>query len=182
MKPQRVLAQGKDFVLAGNSMGIFKFSLDGKILDSLKTRRRPTSLTATGNHVFLGELDGLEMHSVHLNDAGVKISEGRMSALRGLDDRFVAIGAIIKGLSIYDSKNGKLIPFEVADVVSIYSIESEWEKHRIWIGTDKGIFQLNFAEDSKGLVLTSFSKATGLASNKITNVCLMGSDIWPVRD
>lgn len=178
----KVLTQEEDVMIAGTSMGIFKMHLDGTPRDSLKLRRRPTSLAVAGNVIYLGELDGLEKYSTDLHSPAIKIYEGRISSLHDLDSRFLAIGAVSKGLSIYDSHHDKLFPIPVADVVSIYSIVSKWDERRMWIGTDKGVFQLDFAEDDDGIALRSFSKADGLTPNKITNICLIDNDIWATSD
>ncbi len=176
------LVQVGDIVVGCASVGVLKMSLDGKIVALDATRRRPTTMAVAGDELYVGSLTGLEKQPLDFTRPHTKIGEGRISSLLTLDERFMAVGTISRGLFIYDSQTEKLSPFPVADVVNIYSMISDWSQHTVWIGTDKGLFQLGFAEDSIGLVLDRFSKADGLVSNKINKLCRMGDNIWAISD
>lgn len=178
----KALVQENDVVLGANSAGIFKMSLNGDIIDKKEARRRPISMAIADNELYVGGLSGLERMPIDLSAPGRKIGSGRFSALHKLDDRYIAVGTISQGLFIYDAEQHTLTQLPVADVVNIYSMITDWDVRKMWIGTDKGLFQLDFIPDTSNLVLEHYSKADGLISNKINNVCRMGNNIWAISD
>lgn len=178
----KTLIQSNEFVYGCTTVGLLKCALNGDVLEVYEGRRRPTSMALTENDIFLGTLNGLEKQRLDFTGMPQKIGEGRISLLSTLDERFMAVGTISQGLFIYDSKKQKLSPFPIADVVNVYSMISDWAQRTIWVGTDKGLFQVGFTEEADELMLDRFSKADGLISNKINKLCRMGDNVWVISD
>lgn len=178
----KAMVQIDDQVIGCSTVGILKMSLKGDVLAVSEARRRPITMAIMGDELYVGGLSGLEREPIDFSRGPVKITDGRISSLLTLDDRFIAVGTIAQGLSIYDARNQKIFPFPVADVVNIYSMISDWSRRIMWIGTDKGLFQLDFAKDIPNLEVERLSKADGLISNKINKLFRMGNNIWAVSD
>lgn len=178
----KTLIQDGDFVYGCATVGVLKCSLNGEVVALYNERRRPTAMALTKDEIFLGTLNGLERQPIDFSGTPEKIGEGRISLLQTLDDRFMAVGTISQGLFIYDFKKKKISPFLIADVVNIYSMITDWSQHIIWIGTDKGLFQVEFNEENGELALVRFLKADGLISNKINKLCRVGDNIWAISD
>jgi len=177
----KALTQVDDYVLGCTSMGLVKVLPDGKVIQKTQTRKRPSSIAIANREIYLGGLNGVEKFDSALNETA-KITAYRTASLVSLEDRFVMVGTVGNGLFIYDTKGATFTALPVADVVSIYSIVSDWPERRLWIGTDKGLYQVDFLPDSTDLKLRHYSKADGLISSKINNVYRIGNNIWAVSD
>jgi signal transduction histidine kinase/ligand-binding sensor domain-containing protein len=176
------LAQRRDTIFGCNSLGIFKLSIDGKIIQKLDTRKRPTSMVILGHDVYLGGLYGVDKYSLDFRGEGTRIANTRVNSMISLDDNFVVIGTAGNGLMVYDTKQQLLTSLPVSQFMSVYSIICDASNRRLWIGTDQGLFQLQFVKDTSALVLGELSKADGLTSNKINRVCRIGDNIWAATD
>jgi signal transduction histidine kinase/ligand-binding sensor domain-containing protein len=181
-KTMKALVETGDFLIGCSSNGFYALTLDGKVMKQMDVGNRPISIAVVGGQIYLGGLNGLEKWDLDFSGSFEKLSESRTSTLHKLDERFLAVGTIGKGLHIYDCKGQKMWPLPIADVSNIYSMISNWVERRMWIGTDKGLFQLDFQMDTSGLVLDQFAKADGLISNKVNKLCWMGDDIWAISD
>lgn len=170
-----------DHVLAYNSMGVFKLSLTGDVLEKLEAKRRPTAMVIAGDDIFLGGTHGLEILNIDFTKPPVKVTESRVSSLISPEPDYVMVGTTSEGLHLYHRPSKKLTPIPVADASNIYSIISDWDERRLWIGTEKGLFELNFNREPE-LNLKGFSKAAGLISTKINSVCRIGNNIWAISD
>lgn len=170
-----------DHVMAYSSMGIFKISVNGEVLEKLEAKKRPTCMVVAGDDIFLGGTHGLDLLNVDFTRPSQKITEARISSLIAPEPGLVMVGTTGEGLHVYDRATRKLTPVPVADVTNIYSIISDWDQRRVWIGTEKGLFELNFGRGPE-LVMDGFSKAAGLISTKINSVCRIGNNIWAISD
>lgn len=176
------LIEAKGYVIGCTTVGMLKMALNGDVISAVRDRRRPTSMTITDDAIYMGGLSGLDKQPLDLNGQSRRVGEGRISSLLALDNRFIAVGTISQGLFLYDSEEQTFTALPVADVVNIYSVISDWPERLVWIGTDKGLFQLDFMKDTTNLILDHFSKADGLISNKINKLCRMGDNIWAISD
>jgi signal transduction histidine kinase len=178
----KVLLQINDFIIGCGSMGIVKLSMKGEVLKKMQTRKRPSSMTVSNNEIYLGGLNGVEKFDIDFDKPPKKITDYRTTSLVSVEDRFVVVGTVGHGLYIHDSEKGTFTALPIADAVSIYSIVSAWPERRLWIGTEKGLFQLDFLAGTADLTLKDFAKADGLISTKINNVCRMEDNIWAISD
>lgn len=170
-----------DHVLAYSSMGIYKISMDGEVVEKLEAKRRPTCMVLAGDDIFLGGTHGLDVLNVDFARKSVKITEARISSLVSPEPGFVMVGTTGEGLHLYSRETKKLTPIPVADVTNVYSIVSDWTRRRLWIGTEKGLYELNFSSGPQ-VTMEGFSKAAGLISAKINSVSRIGNNIWAVSD
>jgi ligand-binding sensor domain-containing protein/two-component sensor histidine kinase len=170
-----------NYIMAYNSMGIFKLSLNGDVLEKLEAKKQPTAMVLAGDDIFLGGTHGLEILNIDFTKPPVKITESRVSSLISPDPNYVMVGTTGEGLHLYHRASRKLTPIPIADVTNIYSIISDWEQRRLWVGTEKGLFELNFSREPE-LLVERFSKAAGLISTKINSVCRIGNNIWAISD
>lgn len=173
------LVDAGDHVLGYNSMGIFRLSHTGKVLEKLSTRKRPSAMVVAGDDIFLGGVNGLEVYDLNFAKDARRVTGSRISALKTVDERYVFIGTTGEGLQLYDRKTNKLTTLNIADVANVYSIIGEGE--RVWIGTDKGLFQVDLHKGDT-LAVDHFTKAAGLISSKINTVCRMNNRILAVSD
>jgi signal transduction histidine kinase len=178
----KVLNQINDFVIGCGSMGIVKVSTSGKVIKKMQTRKRPSSMTVSNNEIYLGGVNGVEKFDIDFDKPPMKITDYRTYSMISMEDRFVMVGTVGHGLYIHDSKKNTFTALPIADALSIYSIISDWPERRLWIGTEKGLFQLDFLPDTTDLKLEYFSKADGLVSTKINNLCRIGDNIWAISD
>lgn len=178
----RNMIQFKDDVLAANSVGVYRVSSNGEVVDKMEARKRPSTMVVTDREIFLGGMHGLEKFNNDFTGASVRIMEARTSSLVNLDNQYVLAGTMGQGLFVYNCRSEQLTPVPVADVFNIYSIVSDWPNKRLWIGTEKGLFELDFEKDSSKLELRHFTKAAGLISTKINSVCKVGNNIWAISD
>lgn len=176
------LIQFGDDLLGCNSVGIFKISSNGKVVQQMESRKRPAAMAVTDKEIFLGGMHGLEKFNNDFTGPSVRILETRTSSLVALDNQYVIAGTMGQGLYVYDCQNQTMTPVPIADVINIYSIASDWAERRLWIGTEKGLFQVDFRRDSNNLDLHHFTRAAGLISTKINNVCRVGDNIWAISD
>lgn len=179
---KRLMHLDGDTLIACSSIGIVKLAVNGDIIATLEGRRRPTSMTVMNDVIYIGGLTGLERQPLNFTGRPVRIGEGRISTLETLGDRYIVVGTISQGLFIYDSKDQTYTAFPIGDIINIYSIIADWPQRIIWIGTDKGLYELDFRKEGSNLVLDHFSKADGLISNKINKICKMGDNIWAISD
>ncbi|HZY82176.1 MAG TPA: two-component regulator propeller domain-containing protein [Cyclobacteriaceae bacterium] len=177
----KALTQLDDYIIGCTSMGLVKILPNGTVIEKTATRKRPSSMAVVENQIYLGGLNGVEKFDSAFNETA-KITNYRTASLIGLENRFVMVGTIGNGLYIYDCKKRTFTALPVADAVSIYSIVSDWPERRLWLGTDKGLFQIDFLADTSDLKLSHFSKADGLISSKINNVCRIGDNVWAISD
>ncbi|HMJ67844.1 MAG TPA: two-component regulator propeller domain-containing protein [Cyclobacteriaceae bacterium] len=178
----KVLIQIDDYIIGCGSMGIVKLSTKGEVIKKMQTRKRPSSMTVSNNEIYLGGVNGVEKFDIDFDKPPRKITDYRTTSLISVENRFVIVGTVGHGLFIHDSEKGTFTSLPIADVVTIYSIVSDWPERRLWIGTEKGLFQLDFLADTSDLKLEDFSKADGLISTKINNVCRMGDNVWAISD
>ncbi len=178
----RTLMQFGDYVVGANSVGVYKISSNGVVVEKMEARKRPDVMTVTDREIFVGGMHGLEKFNNDFTGPSVRITELRTSALENLDSKYVIVGTIGQGMFVYDCQKRDLTPMPLADVINIYSIVSDWPNRRLWVGTEKGLFQLDFSMDTSKLELRNFSKAAGLVSSKINNVCRVGDRIWAISD
>lgn len=181
-KTFKSFSQAEGYLLGCSSMGVYKIALNGDMMDGFRIRKRPMSITKTSDAIYLGGLFGVEELPLDLSPGGTTILEARISTLHTVDNRFVMMGTAAKGLYAYDAVTQVVKAIPIADVVNVHSMLSDWSERRLWIGTDKGLFQLDFAKDTSALVLNTFSKADGLLASKINAVCRVGDNIWAISD
>ena len=179
----KTLIQVGDSIIGCTSMGFDILSLEGKTLKKVQSRKRPIAMTIVNNEIYLGGLNGLDRFETDIKKVeGTKIIDHRTASLINLDNQFLAVGTVGRGLFIYDTKKQELLPIPIADVSSVYSMVDDWENRRLWIGTEKGLFQLELTSDGSNVVLDHFSKADGLSSTKINSVGRIGENIWAISD
>lgn len=181
-KTLKSFAEANNYIIACSSNYIYRITLNGDVEKEVDVYNRPTSIAVAGDNIYVGGVNGLEKCNVDFSGSFTKLTDWRTSLMHKLDDKLVAVGTIGRGLFIYDPGKERMQALPIADVTNIYSMLSDWVKHRIWIGTDKGLFQLDFRADTSEVVLAHFAKADGLISNKINNLCWVGNDIWAVSD
>jgi len=178
----KTLLQVGDTIIGSHSMGLDKLSPGGKTYGRMTGRRRPNAMVSLNNSIYLGGLNGVDRFSIHLTDDSTKIIDYRTATLVDLDNRTIAMGTVGHGLYFYDTKDQRLSNLAIADVTSIYSMWTDWPERRIWVGTEKGLFQLDFEQDSINLKMKHVAKADGLVATKINHVGRMGNNIWAVSD
>jgi signal transduction histidine kinase/ligand-binding sensor domain-containing protein len=178
----KTLIQVGDTIIGSHSMGLDKLSPKGKTYGRMMGRRRPNVTVSLNNNIYLGGLNGVDRFSIHLTDDSTKIIDYRTASLINLDNRFIATGTVGHGLYFYDAKEQRLTHLPIPDVTSIYSMSADWPERRIWVGTEKGLFQLDFEKDSTDIRLKHFAKADGLMSTKINHVGRIGNNVWAISD
>lgn len=178
----RGLTSVGDYVYGFNSTGVFRLSSEGELLEKLEARKRPTAMTIAGNEIFLGALHGVEVFDIEFKKQPTRIAEARVASLTNFGDRHILVGTMGQGIQVFDRDSRKLTILSLPDVHNVYSMYCDEATKTAWIGTERGLYQLNFRRDTSALVLSNYARAAGLIATKVTNVSKVGENIWAVSD
>ena len=179
------ISTGNDVIWSYGVSHLIKFNkYKTLLLDTVLVADRIKSLfQKTDNDLLVGTVEGLyevnENRLINLK-AEHPLLNSRISDIARLDSDHIVIATIGQGLLLiqrYDFNHP--LQFTISDGLPSMMCNVLFNKDStLWIGTNKGLCKVNNILSPAKRSFHTADNQTGLISNEINDVCIIGNDLW----